>query len=158
MKLILLATALLISLLSNAQSATPPKGSVAVLIHTDDSAEVAYKKAVQGLLAQGFGIDKSDKDALFMSAPAKALKEGTSVKIQLVTVADQTGSTTTFRATYTWTTYLSGALGAGMRGPIESREQPVQYTGPGKNPIKRAWQALEQAATQALPAGTVSFN
>lgn len=137
--------------LRTASGAIEPKGATTIKILTADSASITYKKAVAGLLAQGYGIDKSDKDALFLSTPAKSVDGSVFIKIQLVVAPASGGSVATFRSTFTWVSATT------IMAHVENRELPVQFAGGAGGPSKRAWAAMKNAAVAALP-GVVSYN
>lgn len=131
--------------------AAEPKGATTILVSTTDSARVAYNKAVAGLLAQGYGLDKSDKEALFFSTPSRSADGSVFIKIQLVVVPAPGGSVATFRSTFTWVSATT------IMAHVENRELPVQFAGGPGGPSKRAWAAMKKAAIAALP-GTISYN
>jgi hypothetical protein len=130
----------------------PGKNAATIIIHTPDSAQTAYRQVVRGFLSNGYGIDRKDNDAMFISTPLKSTDGVLYIKLQAVSMADASGSNTTFQATF------SVKNAATMAARMENKEMPVRYTGPGTNPMKRAWAELDRIAATSLPGGRVEYK
>ena len=136
---------------TEAGSAQLFKGATAVIINSQDSAQATYSKMVAGLLAQGYAIDRNDKDVLFFSSTSRAVDGSVFIKIQAVVTPANGGSKAVFRSTFTWVSATT------IMAHVENRELPAQFAGGDNGPSKRAWVAMQRAALASLPAGSVSY-
>jgi hypothetical protein len=107
---------------------------------------------LKAITVAGYGIDKSDKEALFVSTPSKPVDGAVGVKLQAVVTATPTGSDIIFRGLFTWVNSLT------IQAGIQNRELPIQFAGGENGPSKRAWREMQKAAGAALPGATVDYK
>jgi hypothetical protein len=161
MKSLLLAALLACSVPALAQSsytgpevAAPVKWASTIVLHSADSASTAYTKALRALLAAGYGIERSDKDGLYIttSTPGKALEGNVFLTIRVAVSPAASGSEVAFRGVYTW------ASAAMVMAERQNKPLTVQFIGRGGNPTQRAWDGMQQVALLAVPGARLGYK
>lgn len=133
------------------EAAAPFKKANVILLRANDSAAVAFKKIESSLLAAGYGIDKKDRDALFLSTPAKSLDGKVFLKLRLVVTPENQGCVVAMRGVYSWVTATT------LMAHLENRELPVEFIGGENSPTKKAWQEIVRIA-QSYPGATLTYK
>jgi hypothetical protein len=159
MKALVLVVALLVASEVRAQkappagteSATPFKGANTLILHTPDSARVAYNKLAQSLLASGYSLEKTDKELGFIgttSRPAPRYNMMYACRFFI----KPTASGSDIRATGVFTLPGAAAVSAIMAG-----ESPIEYRGGQSSTFMICWQAMQKATAAAYPAAAVAY-
>lgn len=135
---------------------TVPKGAIeatqpfrkanVILVHSADSAAVAYNKAVTGLLVSGFALDRSDPAAMFVSTPAKPLGPALSLRLNVHVTPAPGGSIVAYRGLFSMVNVAT------LMAKVDKRELPVQYFGEGAGAAGKLWAEMRRAASAAYPA------
>lgn len=134
------------------ESAQSFKGATTIIVQLPDSASAAYAKLLRGLLAAGYGIDKSNKQVLYVSTPPKPLKDVFGLIIESNAAANKAGSTVTFRGRFTWASAIAIAAHA------DKKEMEVRCMGKGSTPIQQMWLEMQRVATECFPSGGMSYK
>lgn len=162
MKAIILALSLLTAAPALAQKlyrgpevGSPVKMSSAIILHSSDSAATAYTKTLRALLAAGYGIERSDKDGLYIttSTPGKGITSSIFLTIRVAITPVTGGSEVAFRGVYTWASAVM------MMAEKQNQPLPVFYVaGRSANPYQRAWDAMHEVALAAIPGARVGYK
>jgi hypothetical protein len=129
MKKLLLAVLLLNTVPTLAQSAAPAKGATTIIISTSDSMATAYTKLSRLLLADGYSINKADKELAYINTDYKSIQanRGVELALKFVIAPSSNGTVITERGTGKMP-YLG--------------EFPASFRGATGSPIGRAWVEL----------------
>ncbi len=154
MKYPLLAAAFLLGAMPAFAQTQPvaPKGATTIVVHSPDSAKVAYTNTVKALLAAGYGIDKNDKEALFVQTPAKTIRDAFHLTLRASVVPATSGSDISFRGQFTWNSAIT------IMAKTDKNEVEVKSLGGGKTPIQQMWNEMQQVAQSIYPAATMTFK
>ena len=133
------------------EAIAPFKGATAIIVHTTDSAAVAYKKVARSLLASGFSLNKTDEALGYIStaarqAPRYNMLYTCSVSIQRA----QQGTTVTMYGAFS----LPGAAAV---SPIMAGESTIEYRGGPNSTYMICWNALQKALAVAYPNATTGY-
>lgn len=160
MKTLALALGMLFgSMVANAQkapaagveSAAPFKGANALIVHTRDSASVAYNNLAQSLLASGYSLEKTDKALGFIATTSRpAPRYNMMYACRFFIKPNKNGSD--IQATGVFTLPGAAAVSAAMAG-----EDAIEYRGGPASTFMICWQAMQKAATAAYPAVAPSY-
>ena len=134
------------------ESAVPFKGANAIVVHVPDSASVAYAKLTKGLLAAGYGLDKSIPGALYVSTPSKPIKDIFGLTLEVNAAPAPTGAAVVFRGHFTW------ASAAAIISHTDKRENEVRSMGGGSTPIQQMWLELQRVALECFPSASISYK
>jgi hypothetical protein len=158
MKRLLLASLLLSSVLVIAQqapgveAAQPFKGANTILLHTPDSAQVAYSKLAKSLLAAGYGLEKSDKELGFISTTARpAPRYNMMYACKFFVKPTPSGSDIQASGTFT----LPGAAAV---SPIMAGETQMEYRGGSASTFMICWNAMQKTVQAAYPALSPAYT
>lgn len=134
--------------------AAPVRGVGSIIMHTADSASVAYATLVRGLLSAGYGIDRREPGAGFISTSPRLLPTGSGVRllVQATVLPTPTGSDIVFRGLFTWASVFAQGT------TLENQQLPAVYVGGSKSPTQRAWNGLQEAALAAAPGARVGYK
>jgi hypothetical protein len=133
------------------ETTEPFKGATSLMVHTQDSANVAYKKLANALLAAGYGIEKSDKELGFISTAARpAPKYNMLYACKFYVKPTATGSDIQVSGNFT----LPGAAAAAS---FMAGESTITYRGGANSTLMVCWRAMEQAARSAYPVAPVTY-
>ena len=109
-----------------------------ITLHTADSAGVAYTKLARLLLAEGYVLDKVDRELGFINTgyhhTAKASVE---VALRFVVVSQPTGALIEVRGVNRM---------PGMNNTILAGDSPIEFRGMTGSPALLAWEAMSQLA------------
>jgi hypothetical protein len=127
-----------------AQTATPAKGATTIILSTPDSLSVAYVKLSRLLLADGYIIDKTDKELAYINTDYKniQLNRGVELSLKIVITPNANGTIITER----------GAARMPYLG-----EFPAACRGANNSPVQRAWAELYRVSV-LYPGATVSYR
>jgi hypothetical protein len=134
--------------------AAPVRGVYNIVVHTPDSARVAYSTVVRALLSTGYGLDKQEATVGYVSTTPKLLPTGSGVRliVQASVLPTATGSDVIFRGLFTWASVLAQGT------TLENQQLPAVYVSGGNSPTQRAWNGLQQTAIASFPKGTVGYK
>ena len=127
------------------EASAPFKKANTILVHSSDSANVAYKKAVAGLLVAGFALDKAEPAAMFVSTPAKSLTPALFIRLNVYVAPAPGGSTIAYRGLFSMVNVAT------LMAKVDKRELPVQYFGEGAGTAGKLWAEMRRAASAAYP-------
>ena len=135
---------------SGAESPLSFNGANIIVLHTTDSAGVAYRGVVRAFLAAGFGLDKTNREALFVNTSPRPCKGDVTVTAQAVVEPEAAGSKIIISGVLAWATAEIIMRGAGQQ------LSAVKCHGMKGSPARSAWDALESVAS-AYPAAKMGY-
>lgn len=117
----------------------PVKRANVITLHTTDSASVAYTKLARLLLAEGYVLEKTDRELGFINTGYyHASNRAIEVALRFVVVPQRTGALIEVRG-------MSRI--PGMSNTLMAGDSPIEYRGMGGSPTMLAWETMARLAT-----------
>lgn len=157
MKSLLLAVLLACSIPTLAQTVptvgqeagAPFKGANVVLIHSTDSASVAYDKVGRLLLSEGYALDKTDKGLGFIGTSYREVAKGRAqVALRFTVIPAPSGVVIQGRAVM----HMPALQHTALNG-----DSPAEYRGMKGSPMLATWEELNRVAA-AYPGGQLAYK
>lgn len=151
MKTALFALCLFSTGLARAQEA--PRGSTTVLVHSPDSARVAYARVVRALVAAGYGVATNDAAAGYARTPPKPLDGALTLTLSAAAVpAPSGGSDVSVSGVFTWFNALS------IMAQSQTQQMPVHNSGGTNTPSRRCWNEMVRVAGLMAPGAPLAYR
>jgi hypothetical protein len=153
MKHYLLAGLLLAAVPALAQTApvdAPFKGANTIVVHTSDSAAVAYKNIARILLDAGYTLDRADKELLFLNTKSKSAPRYNMMHIVRASIKPS-GSGSDIQIKDAFTLPGAAAVSAIMAG-----ESETQFRGGQSSTYMICWNEMYRLAA-LYPNGKLSY-
>ena len=118
-----------------------------ITLHTADSANVAYTKLARLLLAEGYVLDKADRELGFVNTGYHhSANRAVEVALRVVVVPNPAGALVEVRGV---------SRMPGMSHTLVGGDSPIEYRGMSGSPAMLAWEAMARlAATYHAPQTT----
>jgi hypothetical protein len=131
------------------EASTPLKGASVIVLTTTDSAATAYTKVARLLMADGYALDKTDKELGFINTGYRAtINKGVEASLRFVILPQSSGSAIELRGVYRV---------PGMTNTVIGGDSPIEMRGAASSPAGRAWEEMLRVS-RLYPGVTITYK